>query len=219
MERLNQTLRSLVNQYLKEEAPENKEGKTSEKDKNDFLSFKKNKSKASIQEVLSSILDFSDIKTNWTSIVGKTLATHSTPLKISKKKLFVACYHSISAEMIRSQKKIILEKLFKQLPHFSNRIYEITVDLKAVYSQGKMSPLFKPPEPPPRPRVLPSNCPEVKSAKEKINSFWEENYSANKTLEEFGPLLKIFFLQNELAEEFRKNPNFLRQRARLLDEQ
>ena len=85
MERLNQTLRSLVNQYLKEEAPENKEGKTSEKDKNDFLSFKKNKSKASIQEVLSSILDFSDIKTNWTSIVGKTLATHSTPLKISKK--------------------------------------------------------------------------------------------------------------------------------------
>ncbi|MBP7734819.1 MAG: DUF721 domain-containing protein [Spirochaetes bacterium] len=71
-----------------------------------------------------------ELVTQWYSIVGDIISTHSKPDRIYKNILFVTADHSVYANEIIMMKDMLLNKLHEQF--FFHAIRDIKVEIKSI---------------------------------------------------------------------------------------
>lgn len=71
-----------------------------------------------------------ELVSQWYSIVGDIISTHSKPDRIFKKILFVTVDHSVYANEIIMMKDLLLQKVNEQFPF--QTIRDIKVEIKAI---------------------------------------------------------------------------------------
>ena len=72
-----------------------------------------------------STFDFLELIRNWPQVVGSTLATHTIPLKNTRKVLTILTNHPAFSEQLKFMEKVIIEKIESNFSELKGQITEL----------------------------------------------------------------------------------------------